>query len=458
MFGMSKPLQRWRRLVRSWDFHLLMTLLSRSWSILAGAITLVLLPLGLDPLQQGFYFTFSSLLALQVLLELGLSQVVIQLVGKEAAYLTQDESGVWHGPESHLARLATLQKLLHKWYAIASIAFVGLVGLAGWVFFGMSSAGADVAWAGPWIVVVLATGLNLYSIPGLACNEGLGHVGQVARLRLIQSALGYSLMWVSLFSGVGLWCIVAVPLCSGLVSWYWLRARGRLRQRIPEIEHSRLLNWRDDIFPLQWRIAASWICGYFIFNLFTPTTFAVWGAEQAGQIGMALLVFSSIASVGTSCVSAKFPLMVKYIELKEYGRLNQTFRASMWQALGISAVFATGFVAIVWVLQDFRPVWADRLASIEILVILAGVCVVNTAVFAMASYMRAYQVEPMLPVSLVSALLTTLVVLVLQNSLIHMMLGYGAICLFVSFPWTITLYRSFRRAASSTKTSWTLPY
>lgn len=33
------------------------------------------------------------------------------------------------------------------------------------------------------------------------------------------------------------------------------------------------VSWKTEIWPLQWRIALSWLSGYFIFQLFTPILF-----------------------------------------------------------------------------------------------------------------------------------------------------------------------------------------
>jgi hypothetical protein len=435
----------WDRQCRSIDFHVLMTLLSRFWTVLAGAITLVILPIGLNPSQQGYYFTFANLLALQIFLELGLSQIIVQLISHETAHLKRDDLGRWVGPDIHIARLGALQKFFNRWYSAAALAFVVLVGFAGWIFFNLRSTDSSIDWLGPWLIVVLAAGLNLWSNPGLATNEGLGNVGQVARIRLIQSVIGYSLLWLGLVSGIGLWCSVAVPLCSGLISWYWLRSKGRIPRWSEQQNASRSLNWRAEIFPLQWRIAVSWISGYLIFNVFTPLAFSVWGAQEAGRLGMALLVFSSITTLGMSWVNAKFPVMSQHVARRERVVLNQLFQTSMWQALAFNTLGSASFIILVVVLGHFDVLWVNRIASLEILIVLAVVCIVNTLVFSLASYMRAHQKEPMLPVSLVSAFLTIASMLILQTSIFHMMLGYAAICLFVTLPWTIILYKTYLR-------------
>ena len=54
------------------------TLVSRGWGLLSGLVTLLLVVRYLTPDEQGYYYTFASLLAMQILFELGMSVVVMQ--------------------------------------------------------------------------------------------------------------------------------------------------------------------------------------------------------------------------------------------------------------------------------------------------------------------------------------------------------------------------------------------
>ena len=65
---MRGKLSHWRT-IAGLDFHVLVTLLFRGWSIVAGTATIFLLPLWLSPIEQGYYYTFGSVLALQVFFE-----------------------------------------------------------------------------------------------------------------------------------------------------------------------------------------------------------------------------------------------------------------------------------------------------------------------------------------------------------------------------------------------------
>ena len=214
---------------RSWtafaglDYHIFATLLYRGWAVVAGGMTL--LPLWLTPTQQGYYFTFASVLALQVFFELGLNQIIMQLVIHEVAHLTETADGHLTGDAAHLGRLGSVARMIQSWYGVAACLFAVIGGTAGLVFFSQKGTQPLSTWVGTWAVLIFATAVNLWLSPGLAVMEGCGRVGQVARMRIVQSIIGYTLFWMALILGAGLWSATVLPLVNAVCSGYWLLYR-----------------------------------------------------------------------------------------------------------------------------------------------------------------------------------------------------------------------------------------
>src|ERR1700735_369594 len=77
-------LKHWLGLDRAIAF----TVMARFWSATAGLMTVLLIARFLTPKEQGYYYTFSSLVALQIVFELGFSFVVLQLASHERAELS----------------------------------------------------------------------------------------------------------------------------------------------------------------------------------------------------------------------------------------------------------------------------------------------------------------------------------------------------------------------------------
>lgn len=436
------------RVIAGLDFHVLVTLLFRGWAIVAGAATVFLLPLWLSPTEQGYYFTFASVLALQIFFELGLNQIVMQLVSHEVAHLTETADGRLTGKEAHLGRLSSLARLIGRWYGVAALLFAIIGGIAGALFFTLKGTEPMSVWLGVWVVLVAATGVNLWLSPGLAVMEGCGKVGNVARLRLVQSVLGYAILWAVLLSGAGLWAATAVPIVSAVCTGYWLKAHGNMLGWLSSraVNLNNQLSWRADVLPLQWRIALSWASGYLIFNLFTPMVFSHHGAVEAGRLGMALTVFSAISTIGMSWVNAKAPNFTMHIARGERRELNSLFKALFIRSTVAIALASTGFVLIAWYLSQIGLPLMMRIASPSVLVVLAIVTTVNSMVFAMAIYMRSHREEPMLTQSIVGGLLVACTVYIGSiYGVLIMMLLYMVVCIFVSLPWTVWLFLKYSK-------------
>ena len=409
----------------------------------AGAITALLVPFWLTNIEQGYYFTLASLLGLQILFDLGLGQVIIQIVGHEVAHLDQSEIGVLSGSEHHIERLASLMQWLRRWYLIAAIIFAVIVGLAGAYFLWSKGQLPYEDWLPIWIVLVAATAVNLTYVPVLALHEGLGHIGHIARLRMRQSMLGYGILWLVLVCNFGLWASCIVPVVSMIFTGIWVRRVGRTGNWLcaRTVHASNALNWSNDIFPFQWRIGLSAISGYFIFYAFTPLIFARRGPAEAGQFGLAMAIFSALSALGASWTYVKTPSFSMHIARGERKQLNKLFLATLYRSFLFTLASATAMVLLVLLMIQMNISQVNRISEPSVLVCLAVVCVANSIIFSVAAYMRAHREEPMLPVSLVGALLTILVAYFCSPyGVFTMSIFYALVTLLVLLPWSLILF------------------
>lgn len=436
------------RLIRSigLDFHVLLTLLLRGWSVVAGALTVFLVPLFLTSTEQGYFYTFASLAGLQILFELGLGQVVLQTVSHAMSQLHIDENGHLTGEIAQRDWLASFVQLLRRWYLVAASLFAVLAGGAGVIFLEQKGTLPASEWLGAWSILCLSTAINLTYTPALAFMEGCGRIGQVARLRLIQSIVGYFGMWIALILGAGLWASSVVPATATVLIGFWLRTtdtlgRTLLRQRF---DPANALNWRQDLLPFQWRIALSALSGYFIFFLMTPIVFANRGPIEAGRFGIAMAVFNALSTVGTSWVYARTPAMATHIARNEREELNLLFRSVLVRSVLFVAIGAVVILVAVAALRYLGVAFVERIAPLSVLALLAMASTANSVVFSAAAYMRAHREEPMLLVSVSSAVLITVASwLSSRLGLLEMSAAYTCVTLFVTLPWTLLLFRRY---------------
>lgn len=432
------------------DIHVLATVLFRGWGILAGAVTIILLPLFLSPIEQGFYYTFASVLAMQIFFEMGLNHVLTQLAGHAAAHLHRAADGSLQGDLSWRRKVVSLLALSNKWNAIMASLFAIAMLTGGIFFFAQRGTMSVNQWIGPWITLIIAAACNLALSARLAICEGVGEVAEVARLRLRQSMFGYLILWIMLLSEQGLMSAIAVPLTSAIFTAWWLWRHPRLKRLREEVAQGTRVDaeefeWRRDIFPLQWRIALSWASGYFIFNFMTPVIFAFQGPVEAGRLGLALTVFSAVSTVGISWIVAKIPTFSGHIARQERSALNVLFDHQLRRSLVATVICSLGVVFAAYIAGEFAPKVLDRLPPLSTLLMLAAVTVTNAAVFAMATYMRAHKEEPLLLLSIVTALVIGVGVFIgAHHSLQASVAAYTAATMFVSLPWCALIYVKYR--------------
>ena len=103
-------------------------------------------------------------------------------------------------------------------------------------------------------------------------------------------------------------------LCISIILFSFRRNRTNLfkqathylsAKKIWKLQSSYTVSYKNEIFPLQWKVALSWVSGYFIYQLFNPILFQYVGAEVAGQMGMTMQVVNAIQAFAFSWMSTK---------------------------------------------------------------------------------------------------------------------------------------------------------
>src|SRR5579872_6811885 len=154
--------RHWMRRVLGVDRAIGFTVLARLWSSSAGLVTIALIARFLSPAEQGYYYTFSSLVALQIVFELGFSFVILQMASHERAHLAISSSYVITGDPIAHERLASVIQKAVRWYSAAAILMAVTLIPAGLWFFTTHQHAAQppVFWRAPWCFAALAATLN----------------------------------------------------------------------------------------------------------------------------------------------------------------------------------------------------------------------------------------------------------------------------------------------------------
>ena len=387
------------------------TSLARMVSIAGSTVTVLLIVRFLSPVEQGYYYTLLSLVALQMVFELGFSFVIQQLAAHECIHLELHQDGSVSGAPAAHARLASALQLSVRWYSVAAVAMGMILAPLG-VFFFARHAGpstAQVAWQGPWLLAVAVSMAGLWCQPFYSFLDGCGQIRAVAALRLRQAVAGMALAWTAMFLHHGLYSpalVIAGQVGTGL---FFLAARRRLlKGLLGYLARDASIRWSREVWPFQWRIAVSWMCSYFTMQVFIPILFALRGPVEAGQMGMSLSITGYMASLVLPWITTKATPFGRLVAQREFRRLDRLFLRTLGQAMSVFTMIALAADAIAALLTVVAPGLAARMVSPQLFAVLLLAAGAGCVVQSLATLLRSFKREPFLWQSLAVASLTLL--------------------------------------------------
>jgi hypothetical protein len=374
------------------------SLMTQGWTFLVQPVTLVLIARYLSETQQGYYYTFLSIIAVQMYCELGLGIATLQFISHEAGHLQWTPTGMLDGEPAAKARLASMVRLSLRWYgAIAAVLVVVLVPV-GWWFFEQNGE-PGVSWRLPWVWTVLATAAGLPLLPFTLLLAGCGRVADQVRITGLQKVATNVVQWGALLAGAALlsWPVAqtaGVVLVAVWLARYWGPAVRELwtfpTEGLPRV------NWWREVWPFQWRIAVGGPFGFLTTELFAPVLFATpaFGPEVAGQMGMSKAVMQVLFSAVHAWVGVRTPLFGRLIARREWATLDRTFRQVFVQSTLLAVFFAVlGWTILVLLRAGGYQLGSRVLSPLPLGLLLAN-AVVQHMSLSLAAYLRAHRRDP----------------------------------------------------------------
>lgn len=366
-------------------------LLLRLWQASSGLLTTLLVVYFLTPELQGWYYSFLSVVALYTLFDLGLSTVLVQVSAHATVGLRWGKDFSCSG--EGMASFSALLGKAVRWYLLLAVVFILLVLPGGYIFFSGQVTSA-VAWHWPWLLLCFVTAASLIVMPFLSILEGAGQIEVVYRVRLLQAIFGSLGCWVMLARGAELWATTMVSVFAVASTCGWLLVRARSLLVTAWSQRGSVYDWRNEVWPLQWRMAVSWLCGYLVTQINIPILFHMKGAVLAGQFGLSLAVVNTLGLVCQSWFVRHVPLMAQAVVSRDWQSLDDVFFHDLVQSI---VVFAAGaLVLLAGHLMFTQSSLVNRLLPFWPFAGLLVYAFVSLLVSAWATHLRSFRREPLL--------------------------------------------------------------
>ncbi len=467
--------------------------MARLWQLLTGPVTQLLIVFCFSVSQQAYYYAFLNLLAMQVFVELGLHVVLINVASHEWSGLSFEGNRI-AGDADKRSRLVSLGRTAVKWYAIASLVFVAAVSVAGIVFFEdaassrtelhqasrqtsvgdhpgdaaesepdgkrtdvalLADPGADhniaVIWISPWLGLVFFTGLQLALLPLTAILEGCGQLPVVNRVRFWQGIAGSAVVWILIAGGLGLWALAGSAAVRLLGEFYLVAYRYRgffAAFRTPP--PAATISWKDEVLPLQWRIAIQGALLWLATHLAGLVLF--WRSEsEAARFGMMWTILTAIQAASLAWVETRRPLFGTLIAGRKFAELDENFFRLSRISVLLMAAGGTAFSLGVWVVGHWSNWFFDRIAARLPDVSVAAIASLALVVMHFAQcanlYVRAHKRDPFMAAAIVSNVTIASLVYWLgtRHGMIGVAVGYLAGVSLVAVPLITAIWWVTRR-------------
>lgn len=419
----------------------------------SSIITIFFLSVFLSKEEQGYYFTFSSLVGIQVFFELGMSGIITQFVAYEASHLIVNNRYEIEGDIYYKSRLASLLHFCFKWYLIIALLLFVILILIGYVFFYRFEQTSVVEWQLPWLIICFSTVIKFFQSPFNSYIMGLGMVKEMSKISFIQQLILPLTLWIGLWGGFKLY-MVGLSTFISVIIWNFYIHNSQISKiliSIWKIPIDNRVDYIKEIFPFQWRIACSSLSGYFIFQFMNPMLFAFQGAVIAGQMGLTLSALSGVQALSMSWLNTKVPLYSSLIALKQYSKLDELFNLTLRQMVFVCIALMICLFIFIELLGYFKfqidgNIVYERFLSGGVLLIMIGAYVIDQFTFSWGSYLRCHKKEPFLTMSVVTGFLCFLSIYFISkySTVFYVSMGYFLVKL-INIPWGYSIFKNKRK-------------
>jgi hypothetical protein len=346
----------------------------------------------LSNVLQGYFFTFLSFATIQMLFDLGIGMAVIQFVAHEWGVLPANRDLV--SGSAAASRLASVFRFAIWWYFGGAVALVGVLLPTGFYFF---SGAAPKIWLGAWILLCITVACDFALNAFWNVLEGCNQVHRVYRYRALKAVILGASIWISILLGFGIYSIgvgylMTLPFSVGMLSG----ENARLLRWIRSCSTHEAIAWRNEILPLQWRLAISFGSGYFAQWGITPITFKLFGPVVAGQFGLVWSMINALTAIASVIVMVRAPQYGILIAARRFQELDQLALKLSMVSLAFVVVACCAVGGGIYILNVMGSPLAQRVLPVGPSFVMLAATVLWQVGNLLAIYLRSHKKEPYL--------------------------------------------------------------
>lgn len=373
-------------------------------SLIRGPIVMLLVPLFLTKLEQGYWYTIGSLSALSTFADLGFGTLVGQFSAHEFSKLRFDKNLRYDGEKNDIERIASLYKYVLKWaLCVCVIAYPIIMGAGIAV---LNSHGDMETWIAPWIIYMLAGGLSFIVRISLSFFEGCNLISKIQTNYAISSIALAGVTIGMLVGKCGLYALAIPAVISFLINFVLMFIV--FRHAIIQLLKTKIVHnyhWGRNFLSLIWKYAISWASGYFIFQIYTPLAYIVYDPIIAGEVGITMTLIQACFTIANTFNAMFVPKINISVANREWGKAEGLCKKGLLLSMPLYVLGAT-IIMLGLGLGQGKIALFDRFLPVSIAVVLIVAWFLQIPINTIATYGRAHKQEPFLIISVVGSLFT----------------------------------------------------
>ena len=365
------------------DEKIILFLSSKIFSYISYPITLGLIINFLTPVEQGYYYTFFTLLSFSMFLELGLGVILTNFASHEFSKL-EWQNNLLIGDKDSIKRSNTLIKKTIQWFTMVALVFFILMYFIGYFFFQDDS---SINYFNAWIIFIGVFCPGLIFSPILSILQGFGKIKEVQKVIFFQVFLSIIAFWIGLLVNLNIYALVLQFAVQNFISFIYIIFNYHKLVYRSVIETDEILSWKNEILPLQLKTGFTWLISYLGINLLIPFSFKILGAETAGQLGMSFRIAEITSVVCLAWTNTRVPLMGNLIASNNKDKFFNFYYRTL------RSIVLIGFLTIITIFLAFNLLdyfsfdnFLQRVLSLEYIITLA----ISYYMFAISNYLSIY--------------------------------------------------------------------
>lgn len=399
---------------------LIASLINQIWTCISGPAILLLIPLFLTDVQQGYWYLFGSIAALNIFADLGFSNIILQFSAHEFAFLKLIETKYIEGPDQNIKNLGSFFIFSLKWIRTVSIIAYPIILTIGIIYFVRDNV-VDV-YLIPWFIYSAGSLIGFVNGSILSFLEGLNVIDKVQKIKFSMSVINTSILILLLTLHCNIFALAISMLLSASFMFFCLITKfGGIFKQLLEAGRNYNYKWSKEVLPLFIKYAISAVTVFFTLYIYTPIMHLYHGPVYSGKVGMSFTIVNAIFGISNIWIYTVTPTFNMYVEKKAWKSLDKLFYKRLLLALFTYIGIILCMIAF-WNLSEYFNIrlfqmLISRCFPLWAIMFLVGAYLINVFDNAITVYLTAHKKIPLLIPNILSSIMVFLLTLIIAKTM-----------------------------------------